>query len=278
MSQPQTHIVAIKSLTDNYIWAITSTENNAITLVDPGDANVCIDFIEANNLTLCSILITHHHIDHVGGIDELRAYCDNKAWPLVIYGPKYSLLPNSDALPIPKKYNKHTDNILTEGSTLSLAEFNLTLKVMALPGHTLEHIAYFNDELIFCGDVLFSGGCGRTFEGNAEQMKTSLDRIANLSDSTLIYCTHEYTLSNLNFALTVEPDNVELINYFNKVSRLRENNQITLPTNIALEQKINPFLRVNQQSLAISVSEFYNQDITHSLGVFTALRKWKDIF
>ena len=109
-------------------------------------------------------------------------------------------------------------------------------------------------------------------------MKTSLDRIANLSDSTLIYCTHEYTLSNLNFALTVEPDNVELINYFNKVSRLRENNQITLPTNIALEQKINPFLRVNQQSLAISVSEFYNQDITHSLGVFTALRKWKDIF
>lgn len=278
MSQPQTHIVAIKSLTDNYIWAITSTENNAITLVDPGDANVCIDFIEANNLSLCAILITHHHIDHVGGIDELRRYCDKKAWPLKIYGPKFTPLANSDSLPIPKKYNKHTDEVLSEGSTLRLSEFNLTLKVMALPGHTLEHIAYFNDEFIFCGDVLFSGGCGRIFEGNAEQMKTSLDRIANLTNSTLIYCTHEYTLSNLNFALTVEPDNVELINYFNTVSRLRENNQITLPTNIALEQKINPFLRTDQQSLAISVSEFYNQEIAHSLDVFTALRKWKDNF
>ena len=278
MSQPKTHITAIKAFSDNYIWALINSSTNELTLVDPGDATPCIKYIEAHNLQLVNILITHHHIDHVGGIDKLRSYCDNKAWPLTIYGPAFQPLANSETLPIPKKHNTHTDIIVNEHECVYLAAHDLNLTVMSLTGHTLEHIAYYNEQMIFCGDTLFSGGCGRIFEGSAQQMFQSLNKIAKLPASTQIYCSHEYTQSNLQFAIAAEPDNAELIAYYNKVIKIRAAEQSTLPTNIATELAINPFLRSHLDSIKNSVSSHTNQTLNSPLSVFTALRQWKDTF
>ena len=278
MPQAKTHIVAIKALSDNYIWAIVNPSTKCLALVDPGDAAPCIAYLKKHQLQLVSLLITHHHIDHVGGIDELRLYCQQQHWPLTIYSPAFQPLANSESLPIPRKYHKHTDIIVDQQSQINIPELALNLRVMSLVGHTLEHIAYYNDELIFCGDTLFSGGCGRIFEGSPEQMFNALTKIAALPAETKIYCSHEYTQANLTFAITADPDNSTLKKHIEHVSRLRQHDEITLPTTINLEREINPFLRGHIPCLAKNVSKHTNQTLSTPLEVFTALRKWKDTF
>ena len=149
---------------------------------------------------------------------------------------------------------------------------------MSVAGHTLEHIAYYNSELVFCGDALFSAGCGRLFEGTAEQMFNSLTKLSQLSNTTKVYCAHEYTLANLKFSLAAEPNNHAITQYIKHASALRAKNKITLPSTIELEKTINPFLRCLQSEIKQQVSVFANQAITEELDVFTQLRKWKDIF
>jgi hydroxyacylglutathione hydrolase len=260
-------ITALHAFSDNYIWAINNDSTAA--LVDPGDADVCIRFLEKNQIVLNAILITHHHADHTGGIKKLIAYCQQKQWPLTIYGPAQEEIP-------------HCDIKLTENDRVTLSELDIELTVIDVPGHTTGHIAYFRNTdiapILFCGDTLFSGGCGRIFEGTAKQMLASLTKLKDLPENTKVYCAHEYTQANLKFALAVEPENNDLINYNKKVNELREKNQITIPTSIKIEKQINPFLRSNIKTVQKSAMAFDNSTKTDDLKTFTTIRRWKDQF
>jgi len=261
------NISPIKAFSDNYIWTLTN--KTFATLVDPGDASVCIDFLEKNNLILDSILITHHHSDHTGGIKELVEYCQQRQWSMTVYGPENENIP----------YCKIK---LNEKSTITLDALNIEFKIIDLPGHTAGHIAYFSDEqptpILFCGDTLFSGGCGRLFEGTPEQMLKSLTKLATLPEHTRVYCTHEYTQANLTFALAVEPNNQDLIQYANKVNEIRSNDQSTIPSTIQLEKQINPFLRCDKQSIQTSAQVFSTETKPTIQDTFTTIRRWKDQF
>jgi hydroxyacylglutathione hydrolase len=260
-------ITPIKAFTDNYIWAITN--KTVATLVDPGDASVCIEFLEQNKLTLNSILITHHHSDHTGGINNLVGYCQQKKWSLTVYGPASENIPRCDVK-------------LHENDTVVLDELNIDFKIIDLPGHTAGHIAYVTSvhltPILFCGDTLFSGGCGRLFEGSPEQMLHSLTKLADLPNNTQVYCAHEYTQANLAFALTVEPNNQKLVNYNNKVSELRSKGYATIPSTIELEKQINPFLRCHKQSIQTSAKQFTTNTNATPQDTFTTIRRWKDQF
>jgi hydroxyacylglutathione hydrolase len=266
-------VTAIPAFSDNYIWAITSTnaikENELsimpVAFVDPGDAAPCIAFLEKNNLQLCTILITHHHPDHTGGVADLKRYCKNKGWPLTVYAPENNTINNVDV--------RVQDNQIFE-----LTELSVSFKVINLAGHTLDHIGYYINDMVFCGDTLFSGGCGRIFEGSPQQMLTALNRLADLPERTHVYCAHEYTLANLTFALAVEPKNPELVHYYNQVVKRRAQNLPTIPTSILLEKKINPFLRCNQQEIVDSAVKYSNKESVNTLETFTVIRQWKNKF
>jgi len=249
-------IKSIPVFDDNYIWLIENREG-CCAIVDPGDAKPVINHIEKYHLKLEAILITHHHNDHIGGISELlRRYPSVK-----IIGPESEAIPS-------------LSHSVKDGSSIEL--FDHTFQVLDLKGHTSGHIGYLGDNMLFCGDVLFSAGCGRVFEGTMDEMYTSLKKIAQLPDTTLIYCAHEYTTSNVAFALAVDPENKELLRYRDTVNHLRANNKPTLPALLSTEKKINPFLRVIQKELIKSVSNRTNK--TDELSVFTALREWKNEF
>ncbi|GLX76752.1 hydroxyacylglutathione hydrolase [Thalassotalea insulae] len=269
MSQSQTlnhvNISPIKAFSDNYIWAITKSESHHLALIDPGDAKVCIDHIEQQQLVLSHILITHHHPDHTGGISELVRYCHNKQWPIEVLAPKSNVIPD-------------VTRQLKEKDKIELTDFDVTLTVIELPGHTLDHIGYYNNELLFCGDTLFSGGCGRLFEGSPEQMHTSLNKLKQLPEQTAVYCTHEYTLANLEFALAVEPKNPKLVHYYHQVAELRRQDKVSLPSSIALEKQINPFLRADQTSIKESAQQYLAHALHDEVAVFATIRKWKDSF
>lgn len=262
---PNMQVSMIKAFSDNYIWAISTNESSLIALVDPGDANVCIEFIEQNHKQLNAILITHHHPDHVGGIKKLLSYCQENEWPLTIYGPENEKIP-------------HCDVKLNEDSLVQLNELALEFTVIDLPGHTSGHIAYLAQDNLFCGDTLFSGGCGRLFEGTPSQMLTSLNKLQTLPERTHVYCAHEYTKANLDFALTVEPSNKELVYYYNQVLKKRAENIATIPTSIMQEKMINPFLRCDQESIMASASEYLGEAVNDILITFTTIRAWKDNF
>lgn len=231
-------------------------------VVDPGDASVVQQVLQAHSLSLSAILLTHHHADHTGGVDELR-----EATGCEVYGPA------GEEMPEPLVRLSGGDEVRAVG---------LDFKVMDVPGHTAGHIAYFCSDfqgqpLLFSGDTLFSGGCGRLFEGTPAQMLASLDSFAALPGDTRVCCTHEYTLSNLRFARAVEPDNAALAAYEQQCIALRANGQPTLPSSIALERQINPFLRSRQPSLQKAALSFHPQavgDVQH----FAALREWKNNF
>jgi len=273
-------VTAIPAFSDNYIWAIgknKSEQNSNVVLVDPGDAQVCINYLQRNQLNLVAILITHHHQDHVGGIKELVEFqqqhnSTNKV--LRVYGPANENIPCCT-------------HKLSEGDLVNIDEISLTFHVLDIPGHTSGHIAYFssnatkytdNFPLLFCGDTLFSGGCGRLFEGTAEQMLNSLNKLAGLPQNTKVYCAHEYTLANLKFALEVEPNNQSLLNYVKEVKQLRANNQATIPTTISLEKQINPFLRTELAQVKKAAQQYCQKSITNSVECFSKIRAWKDNF
>lgn len=218
-------VTAISAFEDNYIWLLQNGRH--VIVVDPGDAAPVIDHLKALSLTLEAILITHHHSDHVGGVQALLDYQS-----ATVYAPSYR------DYPFP-----HVG--VSEGDTLGFLKLALSLQVIWLPGHTLDHVAYVNESMLFCGDVLFSAGCGRLIEGTAEQMLHSLNRLKQLAPDIKVYCTHEYTAKNIAFALTIEPDNLMLRAHAVNVGRLRASNHVSLPSTIGLELAINPFLRCN---------------------------------
>jgi len=262
---------AIPAFNDNYIWAITSTDlsiacgDKSVALVDPGDAVVCIAYIEENNLQLNTILITHHHADHTGGVAQLKAYCQSKGWPLRVYGPENSSITDVDIR-------------VTEKQQVNIDVLDISFEVIDLAGHTLDHIGYYANDIVFCGDTLFSGGCGRIFEGTPKQMLNALTRLSELPERTHVYCAHEYTLANLTFALAVEPKNPELVHYYNQVIERRREFLSTVPTSILLEKKINPFLRCQQQEIINSAAHFSGNKPINELETFTIIRQWKNQF
>jgi hydroxyacylglutathione hydrolase len=241
-------IIPIPAFDDNYIWLLHNKRYAIV--VDPGDAKPVIETLKKLNLTLAAILITHHHNDHIDGVNALLAY---QVAP--VYAPKYESF-----------HFKHTP--LAEGDKVLLAEIELSLNVMWLPGHTLGHIAYVNHDYLFCGDTLFGAGCGRLFEGTPDQMLTSLNRLKTLNPETKVLCTHEYTTKNIAFALELEPDNLELQERKRLVDSLRLKNLPSLPSSIELELKTNPFLRCNSATI------FENSHATKydEISVFTAIR------
>lgn len=252
---------AISAFNDNYIWLLHNQQHAVV--VDPGDATPVMATLNELGLELDAILITHHHHDHVGGIEELKQHFPKA----IVYGPTLESIPKRD-------------EALQEGDTIELPHLHLSLKVLDIPGHTTGHIAYFgynqDEPFIFCGDALFSGGCGRVFEGTAAQMVESLSKITALPPTTLVCCAHEYTLSNLNWALQVEPDNPDLQNYHKAVVKLRKNNQPTLPSTVGLEKKINPFLRTHIPAVQLNAAAYSQCQALDNIDVFAQLREWKN--
>lgn len=254
----------IPAFTDNYIWIFSDAAGNAC-VVDPGDADAVADYLESHNLTLSHILLTHHHPDHTGGVKALA-----KRFDLQVIGPV-----NSPFSAI--------DQTVTEGHQVTVLGYQFD--VMEVPGHTLDHIAYYcasspdeNGPLVFCGDTLFAAGCGRIFEGDPPMMYQSLQKLANLPASTRVYCTHEYTLANLKFANAAEPDNRELQQRIRSARETRARNQPTLPSSIALELATNPFLRCARQPVIHSVAMQTGNPVQDPVEVFAELRRWKDNF
>ncbi|MEH6466985.1 MAG: hydroxyacylglutathione hydrolase [Porticoccus sp.] len=248
----------IPAFTDNYIWLFHQPGNNSAYVVDPGDANPVIEALNKLELSLAGIIVTHHHPDHVGGIYPLL-----DKYQVPVYGP--------EGIP-------QVSKLMKDGDALHLAETKF--QVLAVPGHTLDHLAYFaaSEPLVFCGDTLFAGGCGRLFEGTPEQMWLSLSHLARLPTDTLIYCTHEYTQANLEFALTVEPENKVLQQRVLQVRQQRQQNQSTIPSTLAEELSSNPFLRAGQPSIRKAAEEHEGRPTSSDEDTFTIIRRWKDHF
>jgi hydroxyacylglutathione hydrolase len=242
-------ILPIPAFKDNYIWLIHDGRHAVV--VDPGDAKPVIAALARLDLILDIILVTHHHNDHIGGIPELLSNYDAQ-----VYAPA-------------KEHYDFPHTALNEGDIVSLPNFDLNLQVLELPGHTLDHIAYYADPYLFCGDTLFSCGCGRLFEGTPEQMYRSLQRLAVLPAHTKVYCTHEYTALNIAFARSIDSGNTALQARQQEVAKLRSQDLPSLPSSIALELQTNPFLRCDDPAIRQAL-ELSNLD--SSVDVFTKLR------
>lgn len=280
-------LIPIPAFDDNYLWLLH--DGKRALVVDPGDAGPVLRTLDEHALQLESILVTHHHADHTGGVDALREATGAQVWG-----------PATERIPQPYTH-------LKGGSTANA--LGLDFQVIDVPGHTAGHIAYYlaptlsasrdalppegahpawggpapdglavdGQPLLFCGDTLFSGGCGRLFEGTPAQMLASLDKLAALPGNTVVCCTHEYTLSNLRFAMVVEPGNADLAAYQAQCIRLREQGVPTLPSSIAQELRINPFLRTRQATI-MAAARHFDASARDETTVFAAIRQWKNQF
>lgn len=259
-------IDALPAFSDNYLWLLQDVTRRQCAVVDPGDAGPVLAWLDAHpGWTLTDILVTHHHADHVGGVARLKEHTGAR-----VLGPAGEKIPARDVA-------------LEDGDRVDV--LGLSFEIIHVPGHTLGHIAYFHPEadgseqpVLFCGDTLFAGGCGRLFEGTPAQMHASLSRLAALPSQTRVYCAHEYTLSNLRFACAVEPGNPEVLARFEQVSQWRQQDRISLPSSIALERATNPFLRVSETSVKKVADERNGQEIRTPEEVFATIRRWKDQF
>lgn len=252
----------IPAFDDNYIWLFHPEGSRDAYVVDPGDASVVEETLTAMNLQLAGILVTHHHFDHTGGIAKLT---ENRSIP--VFGSTESRC-------------KHVTHTVSQGDTVTL-EDSSRFSVIEVPGHTLDHIAFYCEEskILFCGDTLFVGGCGRLFEGTPEQMLTSLEKLTALPGNTRVYCTHEYTLGNFKFAQAVEPNNDDIQQAIIRATDLRQHNQPTVPSTIAAELTQNPFLRSNANAVVAAAQRHLGTDKSLSeTEVFAAIRAWKDVF
>lgn len=254
------NLVALPAFADNYIWMLH--DGRSAVVVDPGDPAPVLAALDTMRLQLAGILVTHHHADHTGGVDALRGRLRG-----TVHAPAAELTPEP-----------HTP--VAGGDIVEV--LGRRFQVIDVPGHTAGHIAYFqhddaDEPLLFCGDTLFSGGCGRLFEGTPAQMHDSLQRLAGLPDATRVCCTHEYTLSNLRFAEAVEPGNAELLAYAELCRAERAAGRPTLPSRIALERQINPFLRCAEPAV-IDAAVRQGASGRNGPEVFAALRRWKDNF
>jgi hydroxyacylglutathione hydrolase len=257
----QPEITAIPALYDNYIWAIH--DGGHAVVVDPGEARPVLAFLQAHDLALKAILCTHRHHDHVDGIAELR-----EVYNVPVYGRRH---PD----------NPHITDDLQEGDSLDLGappiKLDIAFDIISVPGHLEDHIAYLAPGLVFCGDIMFGAGCGRNFEGTPAQLQHSLQRLANLPDSTRIYCAHEYTTANLRFAQACEPGNPAITQRIEATRQLRDAHQPSVPLTIGVEKATNPFLRCTQPEIIRTLQQRGLED-TSEIAVFTALRQWKNHF
>lgn len=257
-------LVTIPAFDDNYLWLLHNGQKAIV--IDPGDAAPVQAKLTELNLKLEAILVTHHHADHVGGVEALR-----RSTGAAVYGPAFENIP---------------EPAVRVGAAERVTVLGIDFAVLEVAGHTAGHIAYFHagspqhkTPLLFCGDTLFSAGCGRLFEGTPAQMLSSLSQLAALPESTLVCCAHEYTLSNLRFALAVDGANPDLIAYAAHCQQLRLAHQPTLPSTIGIEKKINPFLRSSTPAVAAALQMHDGALDVHSpIALFAALREWKNNF
>nr|WP_223668457.1 hydroxyacylglutathione hydrolase [Kangiella shandongensis] len=254
-------VIPLEAFSDNYIWVIKAPNGSAVAVVDPGDANPVIEYLERHQLSLETILITHHHPDHVGGVNALK-----ERYSCRVFAPLHDQQPFSD-------------QDLTEGDQISILNGNYHFGVIEVPGHTMGHIAFYGHGALFCGDTLFKAGCGRMFEGTPPVFYQSLQKLAQLPTDTKVYCTHEYTLANLRFAQSVEPDNTAITEAIKHSEKLRAEGKPTLPSTIGEELSFNPFLRCDQKTLQ-EVAGHASMEKTFSdpVRTFATIRQLKDNF
>jgi hydroxyacylglutathione hydrolase len=254
-------VTPVRAFADNYLWLVQGlADASRAAVVDPGDARAVLAALQETATTLDTILVTHHHPDHVGGVAELVERTGAQ-----VYGPAREPVPAAGTP-------------LRGGDDVILPRLGLRFEVLDVPGHTAGHIAYYGHGAVFCGDTLFSGGCGRLFEGTPEQMLASLDALAALPDETRVFCAHEYTLANLRFAMTVEPENEDLRAWRDEAASLRDQDAPTLPTTIGREKRINPFLRSRADGVRRAAEAHAGAPLSTPVAVFAEIRRWKDGF
>lgn len=251
-------IEAIPAFSDNYIWLIGAGGRNAVAVVDPGEAAPVLEVIDRQELDLVGVLLTHHHGDHTGGVSELV-----DRHPAPVFGPDNEAIPG-------------VDNPVRGDQVVALADLELYLRVVDVPGHTAGHVAYVGPDFALVGDALFAGGCGRVFEGTMEQMHESLARLAALPPETAIHCGHEYTVANLRFAREVEPDNRALGRRLEDALAARAAGRATVPSRLADELATNPFLRCGESSVVAAAERHAGRPLTSEAEVFAVIRQWKD--
>lgn len=252
-------ITPVPAFSDNYIWCIRQEGRREVAIVDPGDAAPVLAALEREGLEPAALLITHHHGDHVGGIRRLLEHYPG----LPVYGPQGERIPQ-----ITRR--------LADGDRVRLEALDTEFEVFDVPGHTAGHIAYYTDSALFCGDTLFTCGCGRVFDGSVEQLHASLQRLKRLPPATRIYCAHEYTLENIGFAKWVEPDNTELLQREQDALREREADRPTVPAELALELTTNPFLRTDAAAVIGMAERHAGRAMRDEQDTFITLRHWKD--
>ena len=255
---PSIEIVPVRAFNDNYVWTLVNGSNAAV--VDPGDAAPVLEYLRTHNLTLTAILNTHHHADHVGGNAALLQH-----FKVPVYGP----------------YDERIATVtrrVREGDRFMLDGIDVELSVLEIPAHTRSHISFHNEDMLFCGDTLFACGCGRIFEGTPAQMHAALIKLTALPDRTRVYCGHEYTLSNIRFALAAEPGNPLLVEWEREAAAQRERGEVTLPSTIAREKAANPFVRCDQAGVIATASRRAGRPLTDAVSVLAEIRDWKNNF
>lgn len=251
----------VQAFKDNYIWLIHGQQNpKRVAAVDPGDAEPVLRALETLGLVLSAILVTHHHRDHTGGVGTLRS-----RFPVPVVGPAGEKIPE-------------LTRTVSGSERVTLPELDVEFEVLDIPGHTRGHIAFAGAGAVFCGDTLFSAGCGRLFEGTPQQMYRSLNSLRELPGDTRMYCGHEYTLNNLRFAATVEPANDDVRRYLETASAKRSSGRPTLPSTMKLEVGVNPFLRCREPAVREAAERHAGRALADEVEVFAEIRRWKDGF
>ncbi len=252
-------ITPVKAFKDNFIWMLHNPGSDSAVAVDPGESAPVLAWLEQRGLKLSAVLITHKHIDHTGGVMDLQF-----AYPgLPVLGPANETIRGIKVR-------------LKEGDRPEIPGLQADFTVLEVPGHTEGHIAYYGENVLLCGDTLFSAGCGGIFGGTHQQMHASLQRIASLPADTLLYCAHEYTLANLGFAKWVEPESQALRDYEQAAKEMLEQGQNTVPSRLQTELQVNPFLRVDEPTVRAAAEAYAGHPLTTAEEVFTAVRRWKD--
>jgi hydroxyacylglutathione hydrolase len=264
------HITAIPAFSDNYIWMLQRSGSTSVVLVDPGDQRRIMDYLQQKQLVPVAVLITHQHYDHTGGVAALV----EKYAGLRIIAP--DRLPSDSPISIDLPITEYVTESVANGDAVEISELDIAFNVFDIPGHTLDHLAYYGHGAVFCGDTIFGCGCGRLFSGSAEQMVASMKKLASLPADTRIYCGHEYTLDNIGFARWVEPDNDDLLQRDDDDMAQQEQGIPTVPFTLDMELKTNPFLRYREPLVIQAAEKFAGKKLHSDAEVFAAIRRWKD--